>query len=141
MSIASIEKREQVLEITLCLQTTLAICPDCKTGQNYVYSSYVRNAGDLPRSDFRVKLLLQTRRFFYYNENCSRKTFAERFSFLMPYARRTTRLNNRLTNIAFATSAQAGSRLSTLLAMLVSSSTMLRLMHNYTLNLLRPLQC
>lgn len=132
MSIASVEKREQLLEITLCLQTAVAICPDCKAAQSHVHSRYVRKAGDLPWADFKIKLMLSVRRFFCYNENCLRKTFAERFSFLLPYARRTTRLNERLTNMAFATSAQAGSRLSSLFAMPVSSSTMLRLMHNYT---------
>lgn len=131
MSIASVEKQEQVLEITLCLQTAVATCPECKVEHSHVHSRYVRKVADLPWADFRVKLLLSVRRFFCYNENCTRKTFVERLSFLLPYARRTIRLNDRLTNIAFATSAQAGSRLSSLFAMPVSSSTLLRLMHGY----------
>ncbi|QHT67363.1 ISL3 family transposase [Rhodocytophaga rosea] len=129
--IESIEKREQLLEITLSSQTTIALCPDCKTEQNHVHSRYIRKAGDLPWAAFTIKLQLIVRRFFCYNEDCSRKTFAERLSFLSPYARRTARLNERLTSMAFATSAQAGSRLSALFAMPVSSSTMLRLMHGY----------
>ncbi len=117
------------MECRLHSQTTLAPCPDCKQEQTAVHSHYQRKVADLPWSDFSVKLLIVVRRFFCRNGSCSRKTFAERPPFLVPYARRTSRLNQNLSKLAFATNAQTGSKLSTVLAMPVSSSTMLRLMH------------
>ena len=117
------------MECKLASQTTLAPCPDCKLEQTAIHSHYQRKIADLPWSDYQVTLLLVVRRFFCRNTHCSRKTFAERPAFLVPYARRTMRLSRKLTKLAFATNAQTGSKLSALLAMPVSSSTLLRLMH------------
>ncbi len=129
LTIQSVNPQEKVLECRLHSQTTLAPCPECKQEQTAVHSHYHRKVLDLPWSDFSVRLLIAVRRFFCRNDDCSRKTFAERPPFLVPYARRTTRLNRNLSRLAFATNAQTGSKLSALLAMPVSSSTMLRLMH------------
>jgi transposase len=131
LTIQSVNPQEKVLECRIHSQTTLAPCPACKQEQAAVYSHYQRKVADLPWSDLSVRLLIVVRRIFCRNDDCSRKTFAERPSFVLPYARRTTRLNQNLSKPAFATNARTGSKLSAVLAMSVSSSTMLRLMHGH----------
>jgi transposase len=133
LAIESISQQEKVLELTLTSAAITALCPHCQQAPTKIHSRYCRTMADLPWSDFQVKLRLWVRRFFCQNPHCTRKTFAQRFAFLVPYARQTTRLRNNLCRLALTTSAQCGSRLATLLAMPSSSSTMLRLMHGYQL--------
>jgi hypothetical protein len=48
---------------------------------------------------------------------------------LLPYARRTKRLNDQLVKIGFATRGNPGAALSKALGMSISTSTMLRILH------------
>jgi transposase len=74
------------------------------------------------------------RRFFCNNENCHRKTFAERFLPLLGVnAQRTARLDEALSIQARATSAEKGSRVVKQLAMPVSGDTLLRIIRRLPL--------
>lgn len=105
-----------------------AFCPLCDAPSDRVHSHYVRQVADLPWVGVSVKLELHTRRFFCFNLACERQIFTERLpSVVVPYARRTLRLADVLTLIAFALGGEAGSRLAEGMGLVTSPDTLLRL--------------
>src|SRR5437660_2779095 len=77
---------------------------------------------------FAMRLRLHPRRFFCDNPECERQIFAERLPKVVAhYARRTLRLTEILTVIAFALGGQAGNRLTKELGLACSPETLLRL--------------
>jgi transposase len=130
LKLDAVQTAEPGLTIMVASTVKDAACPDCQTLSSRVHSRYTRTVADLPWAGFSLVLRLLTRRFFCDLSGCSRKTFAEPFGPALPsYARRTLRLTNRLRAIAFATTGQGGARLAHEMAMPISPSTLLRLMH------------
>lgn len=75
-----------------------------------------------------MRLHLRVRRFGCGNEDCPRKTFAERLPEVVPlHGQRTTRLTATLTLFAIALSGEAGERLLSQIGMVSSADTLLRL--------------
>lgn len=108
--------------------TEVSTCPICKKQSTAVHSWYERTPGDLPSCGIVVRLCLQVRRFFCRNVNCSRRIFCERLPKLIrKYARRTKRLAESLTILAFALGGIGGERIVSKLAMPASRDTLLRL--------------
>lgn len=71
---------------------------------------------------------MRVRRFFCDNTGCDRRTFVEQVPDLTtPYARRTPLLRGVLEKIALALGGRPGARMTRLLAVEVSRTTMLRL--------------
>jgi transposase len=112
--------------ITACATRPTAICPSCQHVSRRVHSYYTRSPQDLPVSGHIVQLVLRVRRFRCMNQDCQRRTFAERLPDLPVSARQTTRLGTLLDCIAVVLSGQAGERLTAQLAMPVSADTLLR---------------
>jgi transposase len=109
------EVREHIdlIEIYAHAIMSEAICPACQHGSRRVHSYYQRQPADLPISDRRVRLVLTVRRFHCQNEQCPKRTFAERWpDMLVAHAQRTERLNLAFEAVAFALGGQAGQRLS-----------------------------
>ncbi len=74
---------------------------------------------------------MSANKYYCKNEECSRKVFTERLGEeLQPYARRTLRLTEHLTQIGYALGGNAGSKLASALGMPVGRSTMLRIIHD-----------
>lgn len=89
----------------------------------------MRRIADLPWGGYRIRLHLCVRKFFCRASSCARSIFAEHIPTLVaPYARRTTRQREIVQLVGLAAGARAGSRLIERLQMLVSPSTMLRLL-------------
>jgi transposase len=102
-------------------------CPLCQHVSVKQHSRYNRRLADLPWQGVAVKLCLLLRRFFCINDLCERKVFAERLpKVAADFARRTLRLNESLTAIAFALGGEAGRRLAEKLGLLISADTLLR---------------
>ena len=102
-------------------------CPICRHVSGKRHSRYDRHLADLPWQGVAVKVSLSIRRFFCTNNLCARKIFAERLpKVAADYARRTLRLNETLTDLAFALGGEAGSRLAQKLGLLISADTLLR---------------
>jgi len=102
-------------------------CPVCQHISVKRHSRYARRLTDLPWQGVAVKLCLSMRRFFCTNDLCARKIFAERLTKVAAdFARRTLRLNESLTALAFALGGEAGRRLAEKLGFLISSDTLLR---------------
>ena len=85
-----------------------AHCPLCQRVSVKRHSRYVRRLADLPWQGVAVKAALSIGRFFCTNDLCDRKVFAERLpKVVADYARRTLRLNETLTDLAFAPGGEA----------------------------------
>jgi transposase len=104
-----------------------AHCPLCHQVSVKRHSHYDRHLADLPWQGVAVKTSLSIGRFFCTNDLCDRRVFAERLpKVAADYARRTLRLNETLTDLAFALGGEAGSRLAEKLGLLISADTLLR---------------
>lgn len=116
--------------ITATVQTTAeaAHCPLCDSRSEKVHSHYVRVLADLPWMGYAVRLVLHVRRFFCTKSDCQRKIFTERVkSVVAPYARRTLRLTDLFSLIAFALGGEAGKRLAAGMGLSTSPDTLLQL--------------
>lgn len=67
-------------------------CPYCGSISHQVHSVYQREVQDLPLQGMRVILLLNTRRMFCKNPDCSYTTFAEKYDFIPIKGTKTIRL-------------------------------------------------
>ncbi len=103
-----------------------ASCPHCRRRSHWIHSRYRRCPSDVPINGLHVTLQVSVRRFFCRNPRCPHRTFAERFPTLVaPGARRTNRLKDWFTHIAFALGGEAGARLLHHLGMAVCGDTLL----------------
>ncbi len=106
-----LELEENTLVIEVASTTQMAKCPDCEEPSQHIHSYSLRSPQDLPISGYHVRLRLRVRRFRCGNEDCHRKTFAERLPEVVPlHGQRTTRLTATLTLFAIALSGEAGER-------------------------------
>lgn len=71
-------------------------CPFCGNVSSKIHSVYQREIQDIPMQDKQIILLLNTRKMFCLNENCTHKTFSERFDFVAPSGKKTKRLINKI---------------------------------------------
>jgi transposase len=92
-----------------------------------VHSRYERTLADLPWSAYAVTIRLRVRRLFCRNTRCERRIFTERLpGIALPWARRTRRLDARLTALGLALGGSAGVRLGAKLGLAASRNTLLR---------------
>jgi transposase len=115
--------------ITLTLQACriIACCPLCGRRSKRVHSRYERTLADLPWGAYAVTIRLQVRRLFCRNAGCERRIFTERLpGIAVPWARRTRRLDARLTALSLALGGSAGVRLGAKLGLAASRNTLLR---------------
>lgn len=105
-----------------------ADCPLCKTPSRRVHSRYQRTVADLPWAGTAVRMILSVRRFFCDDPACARKIFTERLGLeIVPYARRTERLETHLREFGMALGGEAGARLSHKSSVRSSPDTLLNL--------------
>lgn len=88
-------------------------CPYCGKLSSKVHSVYQREIQDIPIQNKQTILLLDIRKMFCNNPDCSHKTFSERFDFVSSKGRKTDRLIDKI----LMTSAKLSS---------VSASTLLK---------------
>lgn len=80
-----------------------ALCPLCGLSSDSLKAHYIRRLADLPWHNVAICLELKARKFRCRNSLCPKKVFCERFrQVVSPYARRTIRLTDALTVLAFA---------------------------------------
>ena len=105
----------------------LACCPICHQTAHRVHSRYERTLRDLPCVDFCLTILLQVCKFFCSNKACKRRIFTERLpQVAVPWARRTVRFAEHLSEIGLALGGAASARLSYQINYGSSRNTMLR---------------
>ena len=84
-----------------------AECPYCGCISSRVHSKYPRSFSDLPIQDKKVQVSIDNRKMFCDNPNCSKKTFAETFSFLAPKGKKTKRLLDKIVDVSLRISSVA----------------------------------
>jgi transposase len=130
LAIVKTEVTETELFLSVRSTEPSAACTKCGAVSKRIHSSYLRYVRDTPIGLFIVWLRIKVRRFRCENPKCEWKTFAEQFPELVACRRRrTTRLLVQLSQICLALGGAAGARLAGKLAMTVSGSTLLRLLH------------
>ena len=72
------------------------VCPYCGVISSKIHSVYQREIQDIPMQDKQTILLLNTRKMFCVNKECSKKTFSERFDFLSSNGKKTKRLIDKI---------------------------------------------
>ena len=129
------------LEMTIEAKTTRTVvhCPECQQPTQKVHSSYRRRLRDLPTAGLSVRLLLQTRKFFCENSDCSRAVFCERLpGRVEKYARCTARLNQHLIWMGLALGGELGARLAGKLGYVVSAPTLIQRVRNLASSTNKP---
>src|SRR4051812_14557035 len=115
------------ITLTLRARQVTAHCPLCGGRSKHVHSRYERTLTDLPWGAHTVTVRLRVRRLFCRNARCERRIFAERLpGIALPWARRTRRLDGRLTALGLALGGNAGVRLGAKLGLAASRNTLLR---------------
>jgi len=100
---SNIKKKLIVLSIRSTIESKK--CPYCGKKTKRVHSTYQREIQDLPIQEKQVILLVDTRKMFCDNQECTHKTFSESHPFVAYKGRKTERL---IKNILY-TSAQLSS--------------------------------
>jgi transposase len=123
-----VDPAQAIISLSLSSQQTSLQCPLCQVPSKRLHSHYQRTLADLPWGSSSVRLGLGVRKLFCDNPGCERRIFTERLpGVIAPWARRTTRLGQRLTRIGAALGGAAGARLSSTLGMPASRNSLLRL--------------
>ncbi len=135
-----LEKTQANITLNISSTQTVVNCPVCQFSTHRIHSHYERTLSDLPWADYSIILQLYVRKFFCINPLCKRRIFTERLSSVAPWARRTRRLNERLTAIGLANGGAAGSRLSQRLGLRASRNTLLNLVRRIPLPLFNSLK-
>ncbi len=129
LTLKRIEPLDELVVLVVAAKRPAAACPLCKQMSSQVHSHYERTIADLPWQGVTVRLKVAMRRFVCTQSLCLRQIFCERLSGVaLAYGRKTERLQKALHHVGFATSGEAGARLSEQLGMHVSPDTLLRQM-------------
>ena len=114
----------------------LADCPSCGISSGSMKGHYYRRLADLPWHKVAVHLELKVGKFRCRNRLCARKVFCERLPKVAAvYARRTRRLVETLTLLAFALGGRGGARtIEKLSFSAIGKDTLLKLMRRHSSN-------
>lgn len=86
-------------------------CPFCGQKSKRIHSRYQREIQDLPIQDKQAILLVDTRKMFCDNRECTHKTFSERHPFASSNGKKTVRLEKNIIHTAAQLSSLNSSRL------------------------------
>lgn len=126
--VVSVENRQEEVCIYVQSRKRFGICPNCCSTSKKVHSYYTRRLNDLPVFGKPSRIYLRSRKFYCYTDECSLKVFAERFdSHFEPYKRRTFRLEAKVMQLGLSVGGKAAERISNILSIPVSDSTILRI--------------
>ncbi|MFD5922718.1 ISL3 family transposase [Kitasatospora sp. NPDC127035] len=127
MAVVRVEAAGSVVRVEARSTVDGADCPGCGTRSNRVHGSYLRFPADLPSAGRRVVLALRVRRFSCLERSCQRRTFVEQIEGLTRrHGQSTERLRSSLAAIGLALAGRAGERMTGLLGLRGSRSTLLR---------------
>jgi transposase len=110
---------------------TQACCPNCTKESVEIHSHYLRCPRDLAWSQMPVVLHIHAKRFFCLNDQCPKRTFAERFpGYVDWYARRTKRVVEKQEQLGIRVCARTAEALLELDQMGISDTTLNRLIRS-----------
>ena len=102
-------------------------CKYCGQESENVHSTYTRTISDLPIQSYKVKLIINVKKYFCKNAKCQHKTFAEPLEFIEDNAIRTKRLDNYINGIGLKTSSKDAERQIKSTHVDISNNTILRI--------------
>jgi transposase len=112
----------------------LVRCPLCAYPTTRIHSRYQRTLVDLPCVNYSLTLIMQVSKFFCDNADCIRRIFTERIPFVTaPWARKTSRLGQKLQAIGLALGGAAGADLCHQIGIVVCGSTLLNQLEKLSL--------
>lgn len=103
-------------------------CPYCGKESDKIHSHYKKSFQDLPIQGYKVMIILNNRKMFCNNSNCSKKTFAETFNFIAPNAKKSNRLQSEIINISMNVSSLAAAQIIKNKIAIVGKSTICNLL-------------
>ncbi|WP_405693370.1 ISL3 family transposase [Streptomyces coelicoflavus] len=128
VAVLSVDLNIEMVRVDAHCTTAGDVCPGCGAWSTRVHSSYLRFPADVPSAGRSVVLQLRVRRFRCRNTLCSRRTFVDQIPGLTRrHGQRTERLRSTLASVGLALAGRAGARLTAILGVSVSRSTVLRL--------------
>lgn len=77
-----------------------AVCPYCGHASSKRHSAYERSFQDLPVMGMKSRIIIQNRKMFCTNPECSHTTFAEAFGFIRPKAKKSNRLLEKIIDVS-----------------------------------------
>jgi transposase len=126
---------ESRLAMTIVSTTSTAPCPICLQPASRIHSRYERTLADLLCAQSLTTWTVRVRKFFCANPACVRRIFAKRLGEVAAaWARKTSRLMQRLTTAALTLGGQAAARLVEPFGLPASASTLLRSDHRLPLS-------
>ncbi len=102
-------------------------CRYCGKASESVHSCYTRTISDLPIQKYKVKLVIQVKKYFCLNEKCNHTTFAEYLDFVEEHGIRTKRLNEYINGIGLKNSSIEAERQIKNSHVDISNNTILRI--------------
>ena len=102
-------------------------CKYCNQESENVHSTYTRTISDLPIQNYKVKLIINVKKYFCNNVNCQHTTFAEPLEFIEDNAIRTKRLDNYINGIGLKTSSKDAEKQLKSSYVNISNNTILRI--------------
>jgi len=124
----SLEPASASITVTLRSRPYQNRCPLCGRRSKRTHSRYERTLADLPWGELAITIKLGVRRLFCENALCKRQIFTERLpGVAAPWARKTTRLADRLTAMGLALGGSAGARLGRKFGLMACRNTLLSL--------------
>lgn len=76
------------------------VCPYCGSTSTKKHSVYERSFQDLPIMDMKTKIIINNRKMFCSNPECSHTTFAETYRFIKPKAKKSNRLLKKIVDVS-----------------------------------------
>ena len=98
------EKQENILNIYSERETTPARCSYCGVESSKIHSRYKREIADLPIWQYKVKLIIEAKKYTCSNPECSHKRFAEMLPFAGERSKRTARVDEYICEIGLKNS-------------------------------------
>jgi transposase len=121
-----IDTDQHHLTLNVSSTQTLVQCPLCVSPTTRIHSRYERTLLDLPCVNYSLTLVMQVSKFFCDNSDCMRRIFTERIpEVTLPWARKTSRLGQKLQTIGLALGGAAGARLCHQFGIVACGSTLL----------------
>lgn len=110
-------------------------CPFCNKPSDKAHSHYSRSFQDLPIQGYKVIVLLNNRKMFCYNPECSHTTFAEVHDFIAHKGKKTKRLEDEIIKLALNVSSVTASNILSDQIVTVGKSTICNLLKKRNTNI------
>lgn len=114
---------EDTIHIKVTSNRETFICPHCNTESKRIHSHYIKTFQDLPMQDKKVIIILDNRKFFCENNECSNKTFSETFHCIDFKSKKSKRLIEYIINTSMKLSTIDASKVLEKNGVRVSKST------------------